>query len=307
MVAQQTETVLEAMEEFRQAHARYQLELSEVWRRRRKLTDQWLREMEPVVEEFLGERDVDDDEVELELRGFLFSGDPDRLDLLAYALDTLAGARRPFMEQLSVDRRRLGPAMRAVELAHQRLAPELRQWVEDLRAADGNGPAIAEWPLILKAWRDSTGLTAREAAELLEVSPSTVWRYEEAERTPSLQSIASMVANINASPGFKPHETDRREAADYLASEGLAGTATELLEQAETTVDAREQKESIREEIKSALDHLDDRELDAVAALVINRAALPALVDWADAHARHPLQPVIDALTGSGPTRWDSP
>lgn len=286
MMTPQTQRVLAAIEPFGQAHAHFRAVQAEVWHHRQQLEYRWRDRFADLLD------DTDDDTAaaaEDELTRFLTTGERDQLELLAAAATTLAAARPAYAEQLDAEDRRLQQARHAVADHHQAFATALRRWHEQLHA-DG-GPPLSEWAPILKAWRAAADLTAREAAQLLGLSPSAVWRYEERQRRPSPATVDAMVAAITTSTTLELHDTEPRAAASYLAAAGFADTGGRLLERGEPT--------ELRDQLAERLDQLGARELRAVAALVAEPAAVTALVDWAAAYTRHPLQPVIDAVAGA--------
>jgi len=96
------------------------------------------------------------------------------------------------------------------------------------RQAERNGPAGAAAPLgeRLRAERDRLGLSLRELARRLEVSPSLVSQIETGKIHPSVRTLYAMVSELGVSLDdlFSPAEPEPGRAAESTRSTHSLGT-----------------------------------------------------------------------------------
>lgn len=295
MTSRHTAQVLKALASYAQFHARARMELSSATRAERELRDRWQRNTRHLVDaayddDHEAEDGVDEDEVVNEALDYLRSGDAAGLEHLRAAAEELAEIREGFTGPLAALARDHLRAEQTLEAPHRQLSGALHRWMSALQAPNPDRPEPAEMGTILATWRSATGLTAREAGQVLGISPSAVWRYEEGDRTPTRRTIETLVAAMNSSNGLTPHASEWRDALRAIAD--MSPMPEEELQRSLDRPDDR----SARQRIVDGLKRLDERELGALAELVDDPDALPDLLSWA---AQDPLRSVRDAVGGA--------
>lgn len=280
-----SDTVLKAAQRLGRAHREFRHARDESERQFEEIQKNWMQSHAGLLEELCDDDEELYDVFEPAVREYLSTGQADDDVFPRDVLEQLDASRGQFANMVAAVSEATNPAEQALRDPSADFVAALRSWLEWSRTAGGN---LADWPEILKAWRSALGMTTREAAAALDVSPSAVVRYEGATRSPSAPYVAAMIERIEAWDSTS-EETLLRTAARRLArmfgSDGDG--ATEILENTARPWD------TLVFAVEEALPALTQTQLQVVAALV----AAPAALDAIDALVRNnPLQAVLDAV-----------
>ncbi|MDP8928614.1 MAG: helix-turn-helix domain-containing protein, partial [Actinomycetota bacterium] len=244
-----------------------------------------------------------------DLSEFFVAVDPNWSDLPGDRVKELLALRERFEPRL---KQAVAESEAALTSAHEtlrgpqaELARRLRDWLEHVRQDETTNTIEKDWPRILRAWRQAIHATSREAAQLLDVSPSAIVRYERGTRSPSRPYVEAMIHRISSSDGVMPVSDERRAATEYVRTFGLGRSyATEFLERLDRErieIECQGDTERVLfAEIQRDLEGLTPQELRVVAALINRREALQALLTWAADYDKDPLRPVLQAFADAG-------
>lgn len=304
-----TPTMKDALGEIGRLHSQYRHELAEVNARRERLLRDVLAVNDEDWDVVSGSLFADRDDVVRVVTSYVLDMEDDWLLILGEEVadpasdrvvsppELLRALRARFRDAASgllQERDRLAVFAGAVTGPHDTFVGELQVWLDEVRTQ--TSPSLGDWKEILQSWRRAYGLSAREAAQFLEVSAPAVVRYEQGTRTPSIPFLSGMAARMGDNRAFM-EEDDVRAALRRVQSMLPEGGVDRMIDNMDLA--ALEQDEGLvilRSELSDRCESLDEVGLRALLALSQNGTALSALTAWAQVPASDPLSPVRQAL-----------
>lgn len=200
-------------------------------------------------------------------------GDPAELpDELIEHVDAVA---QPFLEDLHQQGRQLDEAERLLDAPHREAVTKVQLWLDEVRT----GTAAAEdgWPELVAAWRNAVDLTKLEAARALQVSQSTIVRYENHTRCPSIPVMTELVGRIADMPN--PLTGDALRFWESLRT--VAAMFEETPAAVVATMGSVAEEEQLRRDIDDALDLVDTEGLRLLRTISSDAGLRNKLIEWA--------------------------
>lgn len=275
---------LSALERYGQAHARVRHVQSAASLHLKEIQSDFVATFEEVVLPHLdgydemSEEAIEDwlDEYEEVVLGLLGSeGSLEELpDELVEHVDEAVG---PFLDELRSQRRKLDEAERLLVAPHREAVYEFQQWLDEVRRG---GEATAEdgWPHLIAAWREAVDVTKLEAARVLGVSQSTIVRYENRTRCPSIPLMTELLGRIAEMPN--PLTGEALRIWESLRS--IADMFEQTPDSVVATMGSAEVEEQLRTEIEDDLDRIDLEGLRLLRAVASDAALRRKLIEWAE-------------------------
>lgn len=192
-------------------------------------------------------------------------------------------------EALTLDRSTgaaaLQPTRNSLVGLHRTFVLRLREWFTEARSGSDT---LSGWPEILREWRRAVDLTTRNAAEVLEVSPSTVVRYEQGERSPASPYVAALIDQIDERGPI--YHDDELVTATRAPAARTTSAMEDLLDPIEQS---RRQDEELRVQIEDALPHIGQLHLLVLAELTQRPDLLDSLIESLRSDPLGPLRQLI--------------
>lgn len=279
--------VLEAAQAFGRAHRAFRDARAEGERRIDEIQQAWVRGHEDLLLDDHEEDDefdyLDDDLIEA-AKTYLLTGEAADGAIPDDVRGVLDESRRALAEELRGAAGLTEPAREYLVSPNAEFCAAVRSWFAAARA-EGD---VAGWPQVLGAWRTALSMTTREAASVLEVSPSAVVRYEAGKRSPSVPQIGAMVECIVV---WDPTSEDAKLRKAVRAFARMFG------EEADVSTDILQnvtiEHETLVGEVEDVIERLTVGQLRVLAALVASPAALDRLACLVK---DDPLGPITHAL-----------
>lgn len=285
-----TKSVIKAAHELGRVHRELRHARAQSEREVEALLSGWVDDHEDLLVDESGDY-LDNDLIDA-AKAFLLTGDAGDEPLDADLRAALEEGRAAIADDLQAALALVETAAAAVAQPYSALTSSVRAWLGEARA-EGN---VADWAIILDAWRTALSLTTREAAAALEVSPSAVVRYSGRSRTPSVPQVVAMVEAMTSWNPAAEDKTMRAAARSLAASFGEdPDKATEILENVGVL------RTDLEATVEDGLESLSHTQLTVLAALVTSPKLLNGLATLAREDVFGEIEAAVNAVRGATP------